>query len=437
MHSEESISALRRPVCWLLLSGALLLAGCGRGEPDPAADHPSSASHAEPAAIATPALSWQALGQVSVPSVMLEGATVALADGRYHDAERGLTFTLLQAPVGYGVIEGAPVAAVLLAESGGGSGTFVSLVLVGHADGNLVSLATTLLGDRPRVKALEIGADGIVTVSMVQVGAKDKFCCPATPMSVDYAYADGRLVTRTLRSAALDATGYADQVSAFIVPATPYDRSEPPGGQGEPGHFAWTFGPEADLALARAQVSGHGYVAVYPLAAYQEIWAAAGDPFVAETLEALRTLLEQQPAEPPAPLPGLPLCNAVNDFAAQIAYLELADGGRGIRFIGRFSQDAAPLLNHQLRYVFQGLSAAGDWLVMASLPISTARLPADNEVAAVDPAAPHLDILTHLEAWRRTFNALEPAEFEPAVGVLDDLLRSVTVSTTVIDEAGR
>jgi hypothetical protein len=420
----------------LLLAAVILLAGCERSGPDARAYQPPTVARTEPAATAAPASGWQALANVSVPSVMLEGATVQLADGRYHDAERRLTVTLLQEPVAHGVIDGAPVTAALLAESGGGSGTFVSLLLAGYEGGHPVVLATTLLGDRPRVRALAIGSDGIVTAGMVQVGVNDRFCCPATPMRVDYAYATGRLITRTVRSATLNADGYADPVNAFILPATPYDRSEPPGGQGEPEHFAWTFGADVDLGFAQAQVPGHGYAAVYPLAPYKQIWAAAGDPFVADTLAALEQLLEAQPAEPPVPLPGLPLRNAVNDFAAQVAYLALPDGGRGVRYVGRYSQDAAPLLNSQLRYLFQGLSGDGEWLVIASLPIATSRLPDDNAVAVVDPAAPAQDIVAHLDEWRRRFNALAAADFEPALDVLDGLVRSVTVTTSVAPESG-
>lgn len=435
-HDVDGLIRLRRTTAALLLGGIVLLAGFGCDALGSAVAESSLQPEPEAAAEAPPgAFTPDALANATYPSMLLEGAAVKLTDGRFHEPGRGITFTLLPEPVGHGVIDGVPVAAVLLAESGGGSGTFVSLVLVGQVAGQPVGLATASLGDRPRVKHVAIRDDGTVTVQMVQVGAQDRFCCPATPMSVDYVYADGQLAARRVSSATIDVEGYADQANAFILQPTPYDRSEPPGGQGEPGHFAWTFGTDVDLDLARAQVSGTGYVAVYPVSPYRAIWEAAGDPFVADTLEALDSLLAKRPAEPRAPLPGLPLRNAVNDFAAQVAYLDLPDGGRGVRFVGRFAQDAAPLRNDQLRYVFQGLSADGSWLVIASLPISTTALPQDNEVAVVDPGAPHRDITVHLEQWRRTFNDLRATDFEPSLDVLDRLLRSVTVSTTDLIES--
>jgi hypothetical protein len=127
----------------------------------------------------------------------------------------------------------------------------------------------------------------------------------------------------------------------------------------------------------------------------------------------------------------------VNDFAARVAYLDLPDGGRGVRFIGRFAQDAAPLRNYQLRYVFQGLSADGSRLLVASLPVATPSLPADNEVAVVDAAAPERDIVAHLARWTATFNALPPAAFEPTLESMDRVLQSVTVTTTGAAAAGK
>jgi copper homeostasis protein (lipoprotein) len=375
------------------------------------------------------ALSSGSLANATYPSLMREGAPVTLADGRLQDPEHGITYTLLADHFADGTIEGAPVAAVLLAESGGGSGTFINLVLFGIERNQPVALAATMLGDRPRVKDLAIDDDGAVAVHLVQVGARDKFCCPATPMSIRYVYQDGQLRLRDLWSASIEIAGYANQANAFVSPATRYDRSEPPAGQGEPAHFAWTFDDNLELDLARVHAPGAGYVAVYPVAPYLATWADAGDSHVADTVAALKALLDQQPGDPPAPLPWLPLQDSVNDFAARVAYLELPDGGRGVRFIGRFAQDAAPLRNDQLRYLFQGFSADGTVFVVASLPITTGRLPDDNVIVVLDPASPAHDVEAHFDYWRGMLNGLQPSDFEPSLEKLDALLRSLTVTT--------
>lgn len=278
-------------------------------------------------------LALESLANAAYPSLLLEGAQVMLSDGRLHDAERGITFTMLPEPSAHGLIDGAPVAAVLLVESGGGSGAFVSLVLFGIESGRPVTLATILLGDRPRVQHLDIGDNGTVIVQMVQVGANDLFCCPATPMRAEYVYVDGKLLLRELWTATIDAKGYADQTNAFIVQAAPYDRSQPPAGQGQPIHFAWTFGANPDLDLARAHVAGAGYVAVYPVAPYRAVWDHVGDPFVADTLATLMgavpapTARGRPPAQRAAPgglVPG-------RTRAPSIRYQDSCRRGRGSR----------------------------------------------------------------------------------------------------------
>jgi hypothetical protein len=407
----------------VLLTATLALSGCSMSPPDTRpGERAIDGGHS--------ALGAASLANATYPSLMLEGARVTLAGGRLHDAERGLTFTLLADHFAAGEIDGAPVAAVLLAENGGGTGTFISLVLFGVEAGEPAALATAMLGDRPRVQHVAISDEGAVIVQMVQVGANDRFCCPATPMTVEYVYAAGKLQLRTLSTASIDVAGYANQANVFMKQATPYDRSEPPGGQGEPAHFAWTFDDNLGLDLARAHIAGTGYVAVFPVAPYQASWDAAGDSFVADTLATLAVLLEQQPGNPPLPLPVLPLQHGVNDFAARVAYLELPDGGRGMRFVGRIAQDAAPLRNDQLRYFFHGLSADGAALVVASLPIATTALAGANMIAAPDagPAAGpgHADRLEH---WRGILDELQPSAFEPSLETLDALMRSVTLST--------
>jgi hypothetical protein len=415
---------MRQGLGALIVCAAALAGGCGPWTA--AAPAASAAAKAPLGATTAPApIRSDALLDATYPSKMLSAGTATLTGGRYSDPLQGIIITLLPAPMAHGVIAGQAVTAVLIAESGGGSGTFISVILMSEVNGELQSIGSAFLGDRPRVKDLRLDDQGNVTVDMLQVGAHDKFCCPATPMTVEYAYRQGELVGQTLTSTSINPAGYAGQANGFIVEGTAYDTSVPPGGQGEPRHFAWTFGTDTDLEAARAHAAGTGYVALYPVAAYRAIWEAANDPFVADTLAALERLLAARPADPVPPLPVLPQVNAVNDLAARVAYLDLPDGGRGVRFIGRFAQDAVPLRNSQLRYVFQGLSADGSRLLVASLPITAATLPEENEIAEVAGTTPGAGIGPHLECWTAAF-ATE--SFEPALETLDKLLQSVTVT---------
>ncbi|MCB0051622.1 MAG: hypothetical protein KDE24_18995, partial [Caldilinea sp.] len=170
-----------------------------------------------------------------------------------------------------------------------------------------------------------------------------------------------------------------------------------------------------------------GYVSVYPVEAYLAIWELQGDSFVSDTLAQLETLLSEQPADPAPPMPVLPQVGATNDFAAQVAYLDLPGGGNGVRFIGRFVQDVSPIENFQLRYIFQGLTNDGQTLVVASIPVTTTALPAEPQSMSGDEynefAANYESYLAETTA---TFNALASTDFAPDLAVLDAILQSVT-----------
>jgi heat shock protein HslJ len=73
--------------------------------------------------------------------------------------------------------DGRDEAVVLLAESSGGSGSYLYIAAVGRRDDGLVNLGTALVGDRVQVRALRIGADQ-VELDVVQAGPRDAACCP-------------------------------------------------------------------------------------------------------------------------------------------------------------------------------------------------------------------------------------------------------------------
>ncbi len=373
-----------------------------------------------------PTLTADDLANMEYQSMLLE-KPVLLVNGIYTetvvpDSASGVTTVqLLDEPLAFGTVDGFEAAAVLIVENGGGTGNFVTLALVQDVGGEPVNTANAFLGDRPNVTNLAINEDGSVTVDMIQVGPNDAFCCANMPMTVTYVKAGDQLVLRDQASATIDTTGYEGQVSAAVVQPTPYDNTMPPSGQGEPKHFTWTLGDASEAG------SVTGYVSVYPVDAYLAIWGLEGDSFVSDTLAALETLLSEQPAEPAPPLPVLPQVGATNDFAAQVAYLDLPGGGSGVRFVGRFVQDVSPIDNFQLRYVFQGLTDDGQTLIVASIPVTTTALPAEAQSMSGDEynefAANYESYLAETTA---TFNALASTDFTPDLAVLDTIMQSVT-----------
>lgn len=380
-------------------------------------------------------LTAEDLANLTYTSLLLD-KPIVLSSGVYTEAgESGFvsdvtTVRLLGEPIAYGQIDGFESAAALLVENSGGTGQFVSLALVQKIGGEPVNSASVFLGDRPRVRNVAINEDGSITVDMIQVGPNDPFCCANMPMTITFVKADEQLVYRDQASAVIDATGITDGVTAFVVQPTAYDNTVPPSGQGEPKHFTWMIGDVDEVT--QATLTSGGYVSVYPLEAYQAIWDSAGDSFVADTAAQLQALLAEQAANPEPPLPVLPQLPAINDFAAQVGYLDLADGGAGVRFIGRFVQDVSPVENDQLRYIFQGLSGDGRFLIVASIPVTTTALPAEVQPTSGEEyeqfVAVYDDYLAEMTAM---FDALDSADFAPDLAVLDALLQSVTPEYSV------
>ncbi|MFO7635394.1 MAG: META domain-containing protein, partial [Caldilinea sp.] len=122
----------------------------------------------------------------------------------------------------------------------------------------------------------------------------------------------------------------------------------------------------------------------------------------------------------------------VNDFATQVSYLDLPDGGVGVRFVGRFVQDVTPIENYQLRYVFQGLSADGQFLIVASLPVTTTALSAEPQPIGGEEYDQFVAVYDmYLTEMTALFDSLSSTDFTPDLAVLDAMLQSVTPAFTV------
>ena len=81
--------------------------------------------------------------------------------------------------------DGAGDAAVVLATSGGGSGTFMTLEVLRNDDGAPHHAATAQLGDRAQIESITIEA-GVITVRMITHGPDDPMCCPTQNVTQTY-----------------------------------------------------------------------------------------------------------------------------------------------------------------------------------------------------------------------------------------------------------
>jgi heat shock protein HslJ len=112
-----------------------------------------------------------------------ENSTAAIAVALYPD---GYAFGDLNG-------DGAGDAAVILAASGGGSGTFITLEVLRNDNGAPHHVATVQLGDRTRIESIEIDA-GLLTLRMLTHGPVDPACCPTVHATRAYQLQDEELI---------------------------------------------------------------------------------------------------------------------------------------------------------------------------------------------------------------------------------------------------
>lgn len=127
-------------------------------------------------------------GPVELPAAVLRSAAyrsphvpegeVTLAGGVFRDtARRVAVFFQPEYAVGDLDGDGAPDAAVILATTTGGSGTFQDLSVVLNRDGTPLSVATFFLGDRVPAERVRID-EAVIFVDLTMHGPADPMCCP-------------------------------------------------------------------------------------------------------------------------------------------------------------------------------------------------------------------------------------------------------------------
>jgi hypothetical protein len=189
-----------------------------------------------------------------------------------------------------------------------------------------------------------------------------------------------------------------------------------------------------DIAPMHEQVPLSGYplantfheprLYIYPVQDF-----IALDSAFADRVAELQGILAQRPADPPI-VPSLPPWNAGRTFYASPAYVDFQNGS-GIRFIAQYGQAVMPINNHELFYMFQGLTADGKYWVAAVLPIQHPSLPSgvgDPFPADMDAFIANYD--TYRQALRADLEAQPADSFTPSIQLLDAMLSTMTVGPT-------
>ena len=107
--------------------------------------------------------------------------TFTLANGAYSTGSGTDTYSVqMLDTVAFGDLneDGFGDAAIILAENGGGSGTFETVVAVLDAGGMPAQAGQALLGDRVRINSLAIDS-GMIKMDALFQGPNDPMCCPS------------------------------------------------------------------------------------------------------------------------------------------------------------------------------------------------------------------------------------------------------------------
>lgn len=397
-------------------------------------------------------LLMDALKNMEYKSEWTESGKAKLTNGEYREpaapGSTSETAVTLTDNVAFGQLNGQDAAAVVLVTNTGGTGNFTDLAIVINQDGKPVNVAAAPLGDRVRINSLTI-ENNEIAVDMITHGPDDPMCCPTQQVVWKYALEGDQLkqtsqeVRGTVESGeeaktepksagtnagltseniSFDDQGLANEVKGISMEALPYDTSQPPGPTGWPEHVVFLF-------------DGAERLRIYSVKAYEDLWNAAGNPTISNNITQLRTVLSKRPGLPQNPLPFLPPIYAYNDLAAQIGFLDFANGS-GLGYVGRFSQDASPVLNRQLKYIFQGLTHDNKYYVSFEYPVSTAALPDDVEnMTAEQQKQATDDFQSYLRATQDKLNDLAPVDFTPDLSKLDALVQSITIFEPAMTES--
>jgi heat shock protein HslJ len=210
-----------------------------------------------------------------------------------------------------------------------------------------------------------------------------------------------------------------------MLPGVPYQPNTPPDSNGLPPHLLMTF--DNQPVTPDYFNPNEPQARLFPVPAYLDMYAQAGDPYVAERIQQLSQLIAEKPEQPAPPLPVLPGINAVQALVAQTKYLDF-NGGSGVAFLAYYTQDISPLTNESLLYFFQGLTTDGNWYISlvyqvdsSKLPNTAADVPADITQQAMDNNEAYLQEMTQL------LNAAAPGDFTPPLDQLNAMAASIIV----------
>jgi len=173
----------------------------------PARPSPAPVIQAAPtlAPIPVPALTADQLKNASYQLVFQDShKTVQLTNGSYQNGTDPISTDYarvdLISQMAFGDLNGDGIgdAAVLLAENYGGTGVFVSVVVMINQNGKSVQAGAQMIDDRPMINSISI-KDGQIFLDATIHGPNDPGCCAAQSVKQVYRFVGGKLVFTSIR----------------------------------------------------------------------------------------------------------------------------------------------------------------------------------------------------------------------------------------------
>jgi heat shock protein HslJ len=224
---------------------------------------------------------------------------------------------------------------------------------------------------------------------------------------------------------------------AVVVPATPYDESQPPGPMGLPEHIEILFG----VSDPAERSPSDPIMYIIPVNAYRKMWDEAGNSTVSDRIAAIEQISYNMLRPDSRGLPTLPTeqTGGVNDLAVQFDRAvpanevnETSATQTGYRFVGRWMQDANPVTNQNLRYTYQGFTNDGEYLVSFWYPVTSSEIPDDpSGVPAEAMEQFNSDIEAYLAAETERLDGLPTSAWDPDLATLDEVVASLEIEGTV------
>jgi hypothetical protein len=199
----------------------------------------------------------------------------------------------------------------------------------------------------------------------------------------------------------------------------------------DPNSAPWDLAPaHSEFTLTSYQLQDKFHqpkIFVYPAEEYAQV-----QPSVAENIQRIKNIAAGAQLSKDS-MPGVPAFNAGQLIATKMESVTFQSGG-GIRFLTEYSQYPATVNNHDLFYLFEGLTSDGKYYIIAILPV-TAPLLAENEKhdAVVPTGGVSIPADTgpnesYYADITDKLNALAAEDFRPSLAVLDALVQSLVVT---------